>query len=68
MKKVLHHRNPDTLNKVILFTDGEPSDMSDTILTANKMKKLKIDYTQIIFDTSEDRRVDYQGLTGKKKC
>jgi len=67
MKKVLHHRNPDTLNKVILFTDGEPSDMTDAILTANKMKKLKIDYSQIIFDISEDRRVDYQGLTGKDK-
>ncbi|MBP6740175.1 MAG: VWA domain-containing protein [Leptospiraceae bacterium] len=67
MKKVLHHRNPDVINKVILFTDGEPSDKTDAIMTGNKMKKLKIDYTQIIFDINEDRRVEYQGLNGSEK-
>lgn len=67
MKKVLHHRNLDIINKVILFTDGEPTDMSDAIVTGNKMKNLKVDYTQIIFDINEDRRTEYQGLTGKEK-
>ncbi len=67
MKKVLHHRNPDIINKVILFTDGEPSDKTDAIMTGNKMKKLKVDYTQIIFDINEDRRVEYRGLTGSEK-
>ncbi len=67
MKKVLHHRNPDVINKVILFTDGEPSDKTDSIMTGNKMKKLKIDYTQIIFDINEDRRTEYKGLSGSEK-
>jgi len=31
------------------------------------MKKLKIDYTQIIFDINEDRRVEYKGLSGSEK-
>jgi hypothetical protein len=67
MKKVLHHRNPDVINKVILFTDGEPSDKTDAITTGIKMKKLKIDYTQIIFDINEDRRTEYRGLSGSEK-
>lgn len=67
MKKVLHHRNPDMLNKVILFTDGEPTDKTDAVITGNKMKKMKVDYTQIIFDIDEDRRVEYRGLSGSEK-
>ncbi|MBP7281726.1 MAG: VWA domain-containing protein [Leptospiraceae bacterium] len=67
MKKVLHHRNLDIINKVILFTDGEPTDKTDAILTGNKMKNLKVDYTQIVFDINEDRRIGYHGLTGKEK-
>ena len=53
MKKVLPHRNLDIINKVILFTDGEPTDKTDAILTGNKMKNLKVDYTQIVFDTMD---------------
>lgn len=67
MKKILHHRNPDVINKVILFTDGEPNDKTDALMTGNKMKKLKVDYTQIIFDINEDRRIEYRGLSGSDK-
>jgi uncharacterized protein YegL len=42
------------INKLILYTDGEPTDKTDAIMTGNKRKDQKIDFTQIIFDVNED--------------
>lgn len=56
MKKVLHYRDRDVKNMIILFTDGEPTDRSETMKMAKLIKKNKIDYTQIIFNIKEEQR------------
>ncbi|MBN2078275.1 MAG: VWA domain-containing protein [Spirochaetes bacterium] len=56
MKKVLHHRDPERYNKVILFSDGRPSDLSEALLNGERMKKQGIDYTQILFSIDDDMR------------
>lgn len=56
MKKVLHLRNRDIHNKVILFTDGKPSDRVEALKMATLFKKNKVDYTQLIFDVKEEQR------------
>lgn len=67
MKKILHHNNKDVYNKVILFTDGEPSDLEEALINGNRMKKQKIDYTQIIFSINDDKRLRLKGDTSKIK-
>jgi len=56
MKKILHLRDRDVHNKVILFTDGRPSDKTEAIKMASLFKKNKIDYTQLVFDIREEQR------------
>ncbi len=56
MKKVLHLRDRDIYNKVILFTDGKPSDRTETLKIAALFKKNKVDYTQLIFAIKEEQR------------
>ena len=56
MKKVLRFRDPDVYNKIILFTDGLPTDQIEALHTAELLKKKKIDYTQIIFDIKDEQR------------
>ncbi|MDH4129948.1 MAG: VWA domain-containing protein [Spirochaetota bacterium] len=65
MKKILHFKNPDMYNKVILFTDGEPSDHSQALVMAEKFKKYKIDYTQIVFNIKEDLKYAVEGADPK---
>ena len=48
IKKLLHHRNLDLPNFVILFTDSPPDDMEEAVINAVKLKKLKVDYLQIL--------------------
>ena len=58
MKKVLANRaggpGKGVRDKVILITDGEPSDRNEALLTAEKLRVQKVDYTQIIFDFNEE--------------
>ena len=58
MKKVLANRaggsRKGVRDKVILITDGEPSDRNEALLTAEKLKVQRVDYTQIIFDFNEE--------------
>jgi hypothetical protein len=50
VKKVLHQRDKTVRNKVILFTDGRPSDETEARDMMRLFKKNQVDYTQIIFD------------------
>lgn len=60
MKKVLHHRDRDIHNKVILFTDGRPSDRTEALKIAALFRKNKLDYTQLIFDIREEQREEIE--------
>lgn len=61
IKKVLHHKDSDIYNKVILFTDGQPSDFENAIELGKKLKRNKVDYTQLIFFINDDIRYEYVG-------
>lgn len=65
MKKVLRFREPDIHNKILLFTDGLPTDLNDALHTAAFLKKNKVDYTQLIFDIREEQRNQIQFRDGK---
>ena len=67
MKKVLHHNDKEVHNKIILFTDGEPSDREEALLNAGRLKKQKIDYTQIVFNIDDDRRNKVKGNFSEKE-
>lgn len=56
MKKVLHYRDKNVHNKLILFTDGQPSDLPEALRIAGLIKKNRIDYTQIIFSIRDELR------------
>ncbi len=56
IKKVLHFKDKDVHNKIILFTDGQPTDRMEALKMAELVKKNKIDYTQLIFDIKEEQR------------
>ncbi len=58
LKKVLHHKEKEKRNKIILFTDGVPTDRSEALKIAELVKKNRIDYTQIIFDIKEEKRTE----------
>ncbi len=58
MKKVLHLKEKEKRNKIILFTDGVPTDRSEALKMAELIKKNCLDYTQIIFDIKEERRTE----------
>ena len=63
IKKVLHLKDTGRRNKVILFTDGEPSDERDALRYGELFRKNNIDYTQIIFNIRDEARsvVEYRG-------
>ncbi len=65
MKKVLHFREPDIHNKIILFTDGLPTDLNEGLHTAAFLKKNRIDYTQLIFDIRDEQRNEIKFKDGK---
>ncbi|MBN2443469.1 MAG: hypothetical protein JXJ04_19055, partial [Spirochaetales bacterium] len=48
VKKVLHHKDSNQRNKVILFSDKPPADMADALHYGRLFKKNNIDFTQII--------------------
>ena len=54
MKKVLHFNDKSVHNKIILFTDGEPSDRPEALRLAELIKKNKMDFTQIVFGFESD--------------
>ncbi|MGL1892641.1 MAG: VWA domain-containing protein [Spirochaetaceae bacterium] len=58
MKKILHHRDRDIHNSIILLTDGLPSDLGEALKMSELIKKNKIDYTQIIFQMKEEQRIE----------
>ncbi|MCE9500852.1 MAG: hypothetical protein K8R21_10190, partial [Leptospira sp.] len=55
MKKVLHHKDKELNNLVLVFTDGKPGDFAEAIQNAEKLKRNKIDYIQILlaFETDD---------------
>ena len=53
MRQVLKHRESGRHNKVILMTDGMPSDYPEAMRMGCLMKEAEIDYTQILFSMSE---------------
>ncbi len=62
MNLVMVNRNPAAYNKVILFSDGVPTDMEETLLLTDRFRDEKIDYTQIIFRVDRERyRTIYVG-------
>jgi hypothetical protein len=56
MKKVLHFKDKEVRNKIILFTDGQPMDRLEALKMAELIKKNKIDYTQLIFNIKDEQR------------
>ncbi len=56
MKKVLHFKDREVHNKIILFTDGQPTDRPDALRLAELIRKNEIDYTQLIFDMKDEQR------------
>ena len=62
MKKILHFRDRNVYNKVIVFTDGLPTDRTDALKTSELFRKNKIDYTQIIFDIKNEQRHEIEFL------
>jgi len=65
MKKVLHHNDRDVHNKVILFTDGLPTDRSEALKMAELIKKNRMDYTQIIFNIHDEQRHEVEFPDGR---
>lgn len=55
MNLVMANRNAASCNKVILFSDGIPTDMEETLVLADRFRDEKIDYTQIIFRIDKER-------------
>lgn len=53
MRQVLRHRDRGRHNKLVLITDGIPSDFSEAMKTGKILQKAGIDYTQIMLSMSE---------------
>jgi len=68
MKKVLHHRDPDVHNKVILFTDGMPSDCREALRLAELLRRNRVDYTQIVFRLGDELRYEVRGKMGPEEA
>lgn len=47
LKRILHLKRKDVPLHAVIITDGLPADLDETILTGYKLKKLRIDFTQI---------------------
>jgi hypothetical protein len=55
-KRVLHFRDGQRYNKLIVITDGEPSDYHETLELAGLLRKNRVDFTQILLHNSDDFR------------
>lgn len=55
-KRVLHFRDRDRYNKLIVITDGEPSDYNESIRLAALLKKNRVDFTQILLHSADDHK------------
>ncbi len=66
MKKVLHFKLAGVHNKIILFTDGQPTDRAEAMKMARLIKKNKIDYTQVVFDFDDDIKYENTGPVSEK--
>lgn len=55
IRKVLHNRDKTIPNKIILLTDGRPSDHQDAVKYMGNFEKQQIDYCQIVFKNVHDR-------------
>ena len=64
IKSVLHNRDRDVWNMIILITDGLPTDRSEALKLCQLVKKNSIDYTQIILDTRETMRYEGRFIEG----
>lgn len=53
LKRVLHLNRKDVPLHAVIVTDGIPADLDETILTGYKLKKLKIDFTQIFLSRDQ---------------
>lgn len=51
--QVLKNRSEDRHNKLIVITDGTPTDFSMAMKTAELIRRARIDYTQIMLSLSE---------------
>ena len=51
---VLKNRAPAKHNKLVLVTDGEPSDVEATLRMAEKLREERIDYTQILLHQDDE--------------
>ncbi len=67
MKKVLHFRDKEVHNKVIVFTDGIPTDRTEALKIGELIKKNSVDYTQIIFDIKDEQRHEIEFPFGKER-
>lgn len=54
LKRILHLKRKDIPLHAVIITDGLPDDLNETILTGYKLKKLKIDFTQIFFSSQQN--------------
>ncbi len=66
MKKVLHKRDRNVYNSIILITDGLPTDKEETLKIAELIKQNRIDYTQIILQMREEQRFEVKYPTDSK--
>ncbi len=55
-RTVLRSRESSRHNVLVLISDGEPSDLSDSIQLAGRLKQAEFDYVQILLHTDEDLR------------
>lgn len=62
---VLRRRDPDRRNMLVVITDGEPSDLAETLRLAEKLRGAMFDYTQILLHTDEDLRHEVQHVGGE---
>lgn len=62
---VLRRRDRDRRNKLIVITDGEPSDLAETLRRAELLRREKFDYTQILLHTDEDLRREVENAPGE---
>ena len=66
MKKILHFRDREVYNKIIVFTDGLPTDRTEALKIGELIKKNCVDYTQIIFDIKDEQRNEIEFPFGKE--
>ena len=68
IKKVLHFKDTNRHNKVIMFTDTGPTDSSDALHYGKLFKKNNIDYTQIIFMELDDSEGEQRIKSLSREC